>query len=733
MNDQSQCPYSAKVSRSALVASLTNQMWWPSRLDLAILAQHSERSDPLPGSFDYSAAFAALDLGAVKADIFALMTQSQDWWPADYGHYGPLFVRMAWHSAGTYRISDGRGGAGSGSQRFAPLNSWPDNGNLDKARLLLWPVKAKYGQALSWGDLMILAGNCALESMGLPTAGFGGGRMDIWESEDEIYWGGEAEWLANERYTGDRELEEPLGAVQMGLIYVNPQGPDGNPDPLGSARDIRETFARMAMDDVETVALIAGGHTFGKAHGNGVEALIGPAPEGAPIEQQGLGWKNGNGTGKGYDAFTSGLEGAWTPTPTTWDNSYFDTLFGYEWELTKSPAGAHQWRPKNDGGAGSVPDAHRSDLRHQPMMLTSDLALITDPAYRAISEDFHKNPDKLASAFAEAWFKLTHRDMGPIARYIGSEVPSSRRIWMDPVPQVDHPLVDAADIAALKGQILGSGLSIGRLVATAWASASTFRHSDKRGGANGARIRLAPQKDWAVNDPAELAGVLAVYDSIKAAFDAAATGGKRISLADLIVLGGAAAIEAAIEASGGGNVSVPFTPGRTDASEAQTDAHSFAPLEPVVDGFRNFRSGTLRRTEEELLVDRANLLGLTAPEMTALVGGLRVLGANSGGSSRGVFTDAVGSLSNDFFTTLLGATTALVWAENEDGSFTGRDRASGEARLEASRVDLIFGSNSQLRALAEVYASADGERLFVDTFVKAWTKVMEADRFDLHR
>jgi catalase-peroxidase len=729
MNDQAQCPFSAKVSRSALVASLTNQMWWPSRLDLSILAQHSERSDPLDRSFDYPAAFEKLDLAAIKADIFALMTESQEWWPADYGHYGPLFVRMAWHSAGTYRISDGRGGAGSGSQRFAPLNSWPDNGNLDKARLLLWPVKAKYGQSISWGDLMILAGNCALESMGLPTAGFGGGRTDIWESEEEIYWGGEAEWLANERYTGDRELEAPLGAVQMGLIYVNPQGPDGNPDPMGSAGDIRETFARMAMDDTETVALIAGGHTFGKSHGNGNADLLGAAPEGAPIEAQGMGWLNPQGTGKGYDTITSGLEGAWTPTPTAWDNSYFDTLFGFEWELSKSPAGAHQWKPKNGGGAGTVPDAHRTDITHQPMMLTSDLALITDPAYRAISEDFHKNPDKLAKTFAEAWFKLTHRDMGPIVRYMGAEAPTTTRIWMDPVPGADSAPIDAADIAALKAKIMGSGLSVGRLVATAWASASTYRDSDKRGGANGARIRLAPQKDWAVNDPAELAAALSVYEGIKAAFDASATGGKKVSIADLIVLGGAAAIEAA----SGSKVTVPFTPGRNDTTDEHTDAHSFVPLEPTVDGFRNFRSGSLRRTEEELLVDRANLLGLTAPEMTALVGGLRVLGANSGGAAHGVFTNRVGTLSNDFFSTLLGATTTLAWTENADGSFTGRDRASGEAKLSGSRADLIFGSNSQLRALAEVYASVDGEAAFMAAFVKAWNKVMEADRFDLHR
>ena len=723
MNAESKCPFHAGTSRSAIA----NAVWWPNRLDLSVLSQPGSSVNPLPAGFDYRIAFKALDLAAVKADLFALMTDSQDWWPADFGHYGPLFIRMAWHSAGTYRIFDGRGGAGTGNQRFAPLNSWPDNVNLDKARLLLWPIKQKYGRALSWADLMILAGNCALESMGLPTAGFGGGREDVWEPETDIDWGPEAEWLADARYSGERDLADPLGAVQMGLIYVNPEGPNGTPDPLASARDIRETFARMAMDDAETVALIAGGHTFGKAHGNGDAALLGPEPEAAPIEAQGLGWISSNRTGRGIDAITSGLEGAWTTDPVHWDNGYFDTLFGYEWELTKSPAGAQQWKPKADGGAGTVPDAHDPALRHQPMMFTSDIALLADPAYRAISKDYHQHPDKLAKAFAEAWFKLTHRDMGPITRYLGGEVPTTPRIWMDPVPTVDHPLIDAADVATLKAQILASGLSISRLVATAWASASTFRHSDKRGGANGARIRLSPQKDWAVNDPAELAKALAVLEGIQTAFQVS---GKRVSLADLIVLGGVAAIEAAAHA-GGHDVVVPFSPGRTDADHAQTDAASFAVLEPKVDGFRNFRSGTLRASEEELLVDRAQLLGLTAPEMTVLVGGLRVLGANSGDSRLGQFTDRPGVLSNDFFRTLLASSTADVWHETRPGVFTAHDRKTGAAKLQASRVDLIFGSNSQLRALAEAYATDDAESAFVADFVKAWTKVMEADRFDL--
>ncbi|WP_408589998.1 catalase/peroxidase HPI [Novosphingobium sp.] len=730
MNEQAKCPFHAKASRTALVASLTNQMWWPNRLDLSVLAQHSAKVTPVAPDFDYAAAFAALDLAAVKADIFALMRNSQDWWPADYGHYGPLFIRMAWHSAGTYRTFDGRGGAGTGNQRFAPLNSWPDNVNLDKARLLLWPIKQKYGRSLSWADLMVLAGNCAIESMGLPTVGFGGGREDVWQPEDDVNWGPEAEWLADERYTGDRDLADPLAAVQMGLIYVNPEGPNGVPDPLGSARDIRETFARMAMNDEETVALIAGGHTFGKVHGAGDAALVGAAPEGADITQLGLGWASSFGTGKGADTISSGLEGAWTPNPIAWDNGYFDTLFGHEWELTTSPAGAHQWKPVGDAGAGTVPDAHRAGVSHQPMMLTSDLALIRDPAYRAISERYHRDPAAFAHAFAEAWFKLTHRDMGPIGRYVGSEVPHAPRIWMDPVPAVDHPLIDADDIAALKAIVLGSGLSIGRLVATAWASASTYRHSDRRGGANGARIRLAPQNGWAVNDPAGLAEVLGVLETIRADFNAGASGGKQVSLADLIVLAGAAAVEAAAKAAGN-DVTVPFTPGRTDATPEQTDLASFAVLEPKVDGFRNFRSGTLRRSEEELLVDRAQLLGLTAPEMTVLVGGLRVLGANSGGSSLGVFTDRVGTLDNAFFRNLLASTTALTWSETGDGVFTGHDRISGEAKLQGSRVDLIFASNSQLRALSEFYAEDDAQGRFAADFVKAWVKVMDADRIDI--
>jgi catalase-peroxidase len=730
MSAPSKCPVHQSASKTAMVQSQTNQTWWPNRLDLGVLRQHSTKSDPMPRGHDYRAAFARLDLDAVKADINALMTQSQDWWPADYGHYGPLFIRMAWHSAGTYRTFDGRGGASTGTQRFAPLNSWPDNVNLDKARLLLWPVKQKYGASLSWADLMVLAGNCALESMGLPTVGFGGGREDVWGSEADIDWGPESEWLADARYSGDRELEEPLAAVQMGLIYVNPEGPNGTPDPLGSARDIRETFARMAMNDEETVALIAGGHTFGKAHGAGDAALVGAAPEGADILAQGLGWISTHGSGAGVDAITSGLEGAWTTNPIAWDNGYFDALLGYEWELTVSPAGAHQWKPKGDAGAGTVPDAHDATRRHQPMMFTSDIALITDPAYLAISRDFHANPDRFARAFAEAWFKLTHRDMGPQVRYVGKDVPAEPRIWMDPVPALDHPLVTAGDVATLKAQVLESGLSIADLVKTAWASASTYRQSDKRGGANGARIALAPQKDWAVNEPAELARVLDVLRGIKARFDDSAPGGRKVSLADLIVLAGNAGVEAAARAAGH-EVTVPFNPGRTDATDAQTDAASFAVLEPKVDGFRNFASGTSRRSPEELLVDRAQLLGLNAPEMTVLVGGLRVLGANHGGSKLGQFTERPGTLSNDFFRTLLAAATGMRWQETGDGVFTAFDRKTGEARLGATRVDLIFGANSELRALAEAYATDDAEKPFVDAFVAAWAKVMEADRFDL--
>jgi catalase-peroxidase len=730
MSDPAKCPFHHGASATAMVQSQTNQMWWPNRLDLGVLRQHSTKSDPMPHGHDYRAAFARLDLDAVKADIHALMTQSQDWWPADYGHYGPLFIRMAWHSAGTYRTFDGRGGASTGTQRFAPLNSWPDNANLDKARLLLWPVKQKYGAALSWADLMVLAGNCALESMGLPTVGFGGGREDVWESEADIYWGPEREWLGDERYSGDRVLDDPLAAVQMGLIYVNPEGPNGTPDPLGSARDIRDTFARMAMNDEETVALIAGGHTFGKAHGAGDAAHVGVAPEGADILAQGLGWISAHGSGAGVDAITSGLEGAWTSNPIAWDNGYFDTLLGYDWELTRSPAGAHQWKPKGEAGAGSVPDAHDATRRHQPMMLTSDIALIADPAYRAISEDFHANPDKFARAFAEAWFKLTHRDMGPLVRYLGKEVPAEPRIWMDPLPPVDHPLVTDGDVATLKAHVLASGLTIPDLVKTAWASASTFRQSDKRGGANGARIALAPQKDWAVNEPAELARVLDVLRGIKAAFDIGNGAGRKISLADLIVLAGNAGVEAAARAAGH-EVTVPFRPGRTDATEAQTDADSFAVLEPKVDGFRNYASGQSRRSPEELLVDRAQLLGLTAPEMTVLVGGLRVLGANHGGSTLGQFTDRPGTLSNDFFRNLLAATTAMRWQETGEGVFTAFDRKTGAPRHGATRVDLIFGANSELRALAEAYATDDAEKSFVAAFVAAWAKVMEADRFDL--
>jgi catalase-peroxidase len=732
MNAEAGCPIRGKVSRAAIVRSMNNELWWPNQLKLDILRQNSELANPMDPDFDYPAAFGKIDLGAVKADIFALMTDSQAWWPADYGHYGPLFIRMAWHSAGTYRIQDGRGGAGNGTQRFAPLNSWPDNGNLDKARLLLWPVKQKYGRALSWADLMILAGNCALESMGFKTAGFGGGREDVWEPETDIDWGSESEWLGDERYSGDRELADPLGAVQMGLIYVNPQGPNGKPDPVASGRDIRETFARMAMNDEETVALVAGGHAFGKAHGAGDAGLVGAEPEGAPIEAQSMGWLSAHKSGLGVDAITSGIEGAWTETPTQWDNNYLKNLFEYDWELTKSPAGAFQWTPKNPEAQGTVPDAHDPTRRHAPMMTTADLALRFDPVYEPIARRFYENPAQLEKAFAEAWFKLTHRDMGPIARYVGKEVPAEPRIWQDPVPAVDHPLIDAADIAALKAEILGSGLSVSRLVKTAWASASTFRGSDKRGGANGARIRLAPQKDWAANEPAELAPALAKLGAIQAAFNARQSGGKKVSLADLIVLGGSAAVEAAATAAGH-SVEVPFTPGRTDASEAHTDAHSFAVLEPKADGFRNYLAGGHYLSAEELLVDKAQLLTLTAPEMTVLVGGLRVLGANHGDSKEGVFTNRVGVLTNDFFVNLLAASTAMKWEESADkpGSYVARCRKTGVDKLTGSRVDLIFGSNSQLRALAEVYATADAGTAFVGAFVKAWTKVMNLDRFDI--
>jgi len=708
-----------------------NRDWWPSQLDLSILHQHSALSDPMGQAFDYAEAFKSLDLDAVVKDLEALMTDSQDWWPADFGHYGGLFVRMAWHSAGTYRIADGRGGAGDGQQRFAPLNSWPDNVNLDKARRLLWPIKQKYGRKISWADLMILAGNVALESMGFKTFGFGGGRVDTWEPEMDIYWGPEGKWLADERYSGDRDLENPLGAVQMGLIYVNPEGPNGNPDPVAAARDIRETFARMAMNDEETVALIAGGHSFGKTHGAAdPNKYVGPEPEAAPIEQQGLGWKSSFGGGHGGDTIGSGLEVTWTTTPTKWSNNFFENLFGYEWELTKSPAGAHQWKPKGGAGEGAIPDAADPSKRHAPAMLTTDLSLRFDPAYEKISRHFFAHPDQFADAFARAWFKLTHRDMGPIARYLGPHVPKESLIWQDPVPAVDHPLIGEADAAALKAKILASGLTVSQLVSSAWASASTFRGSDKRGGANGARIRLAPQKDWEVNQPAELAKVLAKLEAIQKEFNASAAGGKKVSLADLIVLAGGAAIEKAAKDAGLA-VQVPFTPGRSDASQEQTDAHSFAPLEPTADGFRNYLRGQQRLSAEEALIDRAQLLRLTAPELTVLVGGLRVLGANVGKAAHGVFTKRPETLTNDFFVNLLDAGTQWTPAVGSDGVFEGRDRKTNAIKWTATRVDLIFGSHSQLRALAEVYASADAKEKFAKDFVAAWTKVTNADRFDL--
>jgi catalase-peroxidase len=725
MSETASCPV---VHRGA--EGTSNSDWWPNRLNLRILRQNAPQSDPMDAGFDYATAFNGLDLAAVKADLRAVMTDSQVWWPADYGHYGPFFVRMTWHSAGTYRTSDGRGGGGAGMQRFAPLNSWPDNVNLDKARRLLWPVKAKYGNALSWADLMILTGNVAMESMGFQTFGFGGGRADVWEA-DETYWGTEAEWLADARYTGDRDLANPLAAVQMGLIYVNPEGPNGNPDPLASARDIRETFARMAMNDVETVALVAGGHTFGKAHGNGDPGkYVGPEPEGAPIQQMGLGWKNSKGTGNGYDTISSGIEGAWNATPTTWDNAYLETLFGYEWELTNSPAGAKQWKPAGGAAADSVPDAHDASIRHAPMMTTADLALRFDPIYEPIARRFMENPAEFADAFARAWFKLTHRDMGPRNRYLGSEVPAEILIWQDPVPAVDHPLVDAADIAGLKSTILGSGLTVSQLVATAWASASTYRGTDKRGGANGARIRLEPQRSWEANDPAALAGVLRTLEGIQEQFNAAASGGKRISLADLIVLGGCAAVEQSAKAAGV-TVQVPFTPGRTDATAEQTDVNSFEVLEPTFDGFRNHLAKGHNLPAEHLLVERAARLDLSAPEMTVLVGGMRALDANTGQSQLGVLTKTPGTLTNDFFVNVLDMGT--VWAPMTDTeeTFEGRDLATGEARWTASRVDLVFGSNSELRALAEVYGSADSKEKFVRDFIAAWDKVMMLDRFDL--
>jgi catalase-peroxidase len=701
----------------------TNRDWWPNQLNLSVLHQNSSLSNPMGTAFNYAEEFRKLDLAALKKDLTALMTDSQEWWPADFGHYGPLFIRMAWHSAGTYRIADGRGGGGAGQQRFAPLNSWPDNANLDKARRLLWPIKQKYGNKISWADLMILAGNVALESMGFKTFGFGGGRADVWEPEDDIYWGPEGKWLADERYSGDRDLQNPLGAVQMGLIYVNPEGPNGKPDPLAAARDIRETFARMAMNDEETVALIAGGHTFGKTHGAGDATLVGPEPEGGEIEQQGLGWASKFGTGKAGDAITSGIEVTWTATPTKWSNNFFSNLFGYEWELTKSPAGANQWTPKNGAGKGTVPDAHDPSKHHSPSMLTTDLALRLDPAYEKISRRFHDHPDQFADAFARAWFKLTHRDMGPRPLYLGPEVPKEELLWQDPIPAVDHPLIGEQDVAALKAKILASGLTVSQLVSTAWASASTFRGSDKRGGANGARIRLSPQKDWEVNQPAQLATVLGKLEAIQKEFNA---GAKKVSLADLIVLGGSAAIEKAAK-DAGQNVTVPFKPGRMDASQAQTDAHSFAPLEPTADGFRNYLRGKQRLSPEELLVDRAQLLTLTAPEMTVLVGGLRVLNANAGQSKHGVLTKTPETLTNDFFVNLLDMGTEWKPA-GSDGVFEGRDRKTNAVKWTGTRVDLIFGSHSQLRALAEVYACSDSKAKFVGDFVTAWTKVMNADR-----
>ncbi|MBB5577197.1 MULTISPECIES: catalase/peroxidase HPI [Rhizobium] len=708
----------------------SNRDWWPNQLNLRILHQNSALSSPMGNAFNYAEEFNKLDLNAVKQDLHALMTDSQDWWPADFGHYGPLFIRMAWHSAGTYRTGDGRGGAGAGQQRFAPLNSWPDNVNLDKARRLLWPIKQKYGNRISWADLMILTGNVALESMGFKTFGFAGGRPDVWEPEEDVYWGAEETWLADKRYSGERDLENPLAAVQMGLIYVNPEGPNGNPDPLAAAKDIRETFARMAMNDEETVALIAGGHTFGKTHGAGDAAHVGAEPEGAGIEEQGFGWKSSFETGKGGHTISSGLEVTWTTTPTKWSNNFFWNLFGYEWELTKSPAGAHQWTPKHGAGAGTVPDAHDKSKRHAPSMLTTDLALRFDPAYEKISRRFHENPDQFADAFARAWFKLTHRDMGPRVRYLGPEVPAEELIWQDPIPAVDHPLIDAKDIAGLKDKILASGLSISQLVSTAWASASTFRGSDKRGGANGARIRLSPQKDWAVNQPVQLATVLETLEGIQKAFNDAQPGGKKVSLADLIVLGGAAAIEKAAKA-GGHDIEVPFTPGRTDATQEQTDVSSFAVLEPIADGFRNYQKGEYSISPEELLIDKAQLLTLTAPEMTVLVGGLRALNANAGQSQHGVFTKRPETLTNDFFVNLLDMST--VWKASADSKyvFEGRDRGTDEIKWTGTRVDLVFGSNSQLRALAEVYGQSDTPEKLVQDFVAAWTKVMNADRFDI--
>jgi len=725
MSTETKCPFKHTAG-----GGTSNQDWWPNQLNLRILRQHSSLSDPMDKDFNYAEAFKSLDLAAVKQDLLALMTDSQSWWPADFGHYGPLFIRMAWHSAGTYRTGDGRGGAGSGQQRFAPLNSWPDNASLDKARRLLWPIKQKYGRKISWADLMILTGNVALESMGFKTFGFGGGREDVWEPEVDVYWGAETTWLDDKRYSGDRDLENPLGAVQMGLIYVNPEGPNGNPDPVAAARDIRETFARMAMDDEETVALIAGGHTFGKTHGAGPASNVGPEPEAAGLEEQGLGWRSSFGTGKGGDTITSGLEVIWTTTPTKWSNDFFTNLFGYEWELTTSPAGAHQWKPKGDAGAGTIPDPHDPGKRRSPSMLTTDLSLRFDPAYEKISRRFYENPDQLADAFARAWFKLTHRDMGPRARYLGPEVPTEALLWQDPIPAVNHPLIDGQDVAALKAEVLASGLSVSQLVSTAWASASTFRGSDKRGGANGARIRLAPQKNWAVNQPAELAKVLATLEGIQSDFNRAQGGGKRVSLADLIVLAGCAGVEQAAKAAGHA-VTVPFTPGRMDATEDQTDATSFAVLEPVADGFRNYLKGQYAVPAEALLVDKAQLLTLSAPEMTVLVGGLRVLGANVDQSQHGAFTQRPGALTNDFFVNLLDMGTEWKPVSDAKDVFEGRDRASGQPKWTGTRVDLVFGSNSELRALSEVYGSTDAQEKFVRDFVAAWDKVMNLDRFEL--
>ncbi len=729
-NGPSKCPFTGGVAKHSAGGGTSNQDWWPNQLKLNILRQNSSLSNPMGDEFNYAEEFKTLDLGAVKKDIFDLMTTSQDWWPADFGHYGPLFIRMSWHSAGTYRISDGRGGAGSGTQRFTPLNSWPDNVNLDKARLLLWPVKQKYGKKISWADLLVLAGNCALESMGFKTFGFAGGREDVWEPEQDIYWGSEAQWLGDKRYSGDRELENPLGAVQMGLIYVNPEGPNGNPDPLAAAHDIRETFGRMAMNDEETVALIAGGHTFGKTHGAAdPDKYVGREPAAASIEEQGLGWKNTFGSGNADDTIGSGLEVTWTTTPTKWSNNFFENLFGFEWELTKSPAGAHQWTPKDGAGAGTVPDAHDPSKSHAPSMLTTDLSLRMDPVYEPISRRFYENPDEFADAFARAWFKLIHRDMGPRSRYLGPEVPEEEMIWQDPIPNVTHELIGNQDVAALKANILASGLSVSELVSTAWASASTFRGSDKRGGANGARIRLAPQKDWEVNNPTQLQTVLKTLEGIQKEFNDSQSGGKAVSLADLIVLGGCAGIEQAAK-NAGHDVTVPFTPGRADSSQDQTDVESFAVLEPVADGFRNYLN-TQTVSAEDMLVDRAQLLTLTAPEMTVLVGGMRVLDTNFGQSQHGVFTKSPGVLTNDFFVNLLDLGTTWKATSEAEEEFEGRDRKTGELRWTATRTDLIFGSNSELRALAEVYGSKNSQERFTQDFVAAWTKVMNLDRFDL--